>query len=434
MAFLAFFGLREAEVARVCRAVLPKFLLEAAAMEGLEAVRAAEARRETTKKTMVVAVCSELPTVMVEAFVREYLCVNVDKVVGWEVRAIRGRYIGLVRDHGMKITEGNRPVTVGLLIGEQSRTMYHSFSHSCQMQPQRWYTNTVTDSEKATWRPLPREKYPKPLVFHDGRLAFLPTPSAAIAMYTFLPLGFVLAVVRAAAFMILPYSLSLPLTALTGMRSRLVLVDPALTSGGAVTKSVAGAGAGRLFACNHRTLLDPIAVSCALDRLVTAVTYGLSRFSEVVSAIQTARLTRDSAEDHRRMAALLAAGDAVVVCPDAPPPAASRSCSGDPVALDTRVDVFYGTSTKPSAKWLYAVCFLMNMRPEYRVEFLEPMRAVPTVGNGRCIAIANAVRRMIREALGYELTGLTRKDKYKMRPRTDRSRRTKDKASSLGSK
>lgn len=293
------------------------------------------------------------------------------------------------------------------------------------MQPWK-YCYKVTETEKAVWRPLPREKYPKPFVFHDGRLAFLPTPSAAIAMYTFLPLGFLLAIIRGIVFFFLPYRFALPLTALTGMHSRLVVVNQASSS---PTRAAAPestiAGGGRLFACNHRTLLDPIAVSCALDTPVTAVTYGLSRFSETLSPIRTTRLTRDRSEDHRRMAALLAGGDHVVVCPEGTtcrepyllrfsPLFAGLAGEVTPVALDTRVDLFYGTSTKPSAKWLDAVCFLMNMRPEYHVEFLETVVTAQMGGDGRRIAVANAVQRMIGEALGYELTRLTRKDKYEM--------------------
>lgn len=142
MAFITFFGLREAEVVRVCRAVLPKFLLEATAMEGLEAVvhAVAVARRETTAEKMkVVAVCSDLPKVMMEAFLREYLCIDI-LVLGWEVCVMWGRYVGIVNDHKclpctclpgtmLPINEmgddGHSPVTVGLLVGERSRTIHY---------------------------------------------------------------------------------------------------------------------------------------------------------------------------------------------------------------------------------------------------------------------------------------------------------------------
>ena len=54
---------------------------------------------------------------------------------------------------------------------------------------------SVSEAEKRRWHPLPSSKYPKPLVFHDGRIAFRPTPLAALCMFVWLPLGFPLAVV-----------------------------------------------------------------------------------------------------------------------------------------------------------------------------------------------------------------------------------------------
>ncbi|OEL27811.1 putative glycerol-3-phosphate acyltransferase 2 [Dichanthelium oligosanthes] len=444
MVLVSFFGLREKEVARVCRAVLPKFFLEVAAMEGLELVRTA-ARRMKAKR--VVAVCSGFPSVMIEAFIRDHLCIDAKAVLGCEVmNVVGGRYVGMAigrstSSPGMclsgKLTKeaGSQHAPSGTvcLVGEDSR-MHRLLPCCCQVSS-IVQVHQITNSEKAAWRSLPREKYPKPLVFHDGRLAFLPTPSAAVAMYTFLPLGITLAVVRSAIFKLFPYSVALPLSALTGMRSRLVvdqespspLPPPGTVPVGVEEHATRGR---RLFACNHRTLIDPIAISCCQNRPVMAVTYGLSRFSELISPVRTARLTRDRDEDHRRMAALLARGD-LVVCPEGTtcrepyllrfsPLFAGLADEVTPVALDTHVDMFYGTSTKPSAKWLDAIYFLMNAWPEYRVEVLEPVLTTPVVdgggagGDGHRIDVANRVQRVIGEALGYELTRLTRKDKYNM--------------------
>ncbi|OEL38393.1 hypothetical protein BAE44_0000588, partial [Dichanthelium oligosanthes] len=66
---------------------------------------------------------------------------------------------------------------------------------------------------------------------------------------------------------------------------------------------------GVLFACSHRTLLDPIFLSTALGRPVAAVTYSLSRLSEFLSPIRTVRLTRDRASDAAMIRELLAEGD-----------------------------------------------------------------------------------------------------------------------------
>jgi glycerol-3-phosphate acyltransferase len=285
-------------------------------------------------------------------------------------------------------------------------------------------TYAVSEFDKTAWQPLPRDKYPNPLVFHDGRLAFTPTFPAAIAMYTFLPFGIILAIFRSLAYSLLPYRVSIPLGALTGMRSRVIAGPPT----DAVEKSNA---AGRLYVCNHRTLLDPITVAACLNKPVTAVTYSVSPVSELIAPIRTARLTRDRDEDRRRMAALLARGD-LVVCPEGTtcrepyllrfsPLFAELTAEVTPVALETNVDMFYGTSTKPASKVLDPLYFMMNPRPEYRVEFLEPVRTAATNGDEQgghskilTIEAANRVQRVLGEALAFELTGQTRKDKYMM--------------------
>jgi glycerol-3-phosphate acyltransferase len=280
----------------------------------------------------------------------------------------------------------------------------------------------VSEADTRGWRPLPQDKYPRPLVFHDGRLAFAPTPPAALAMYTFLPFAIALVVFRTIAFSFLPYRVCFPVGAFTGMHYRLV--------GGHVPTarqgSEGGGGGGRLYVCNHRTLLDPIIVAAALGKPVTAVTYSLSPVSELIAPIRTARLTRDREKDQRNMAAVLAHGD-LVVCPEGTtcreeyllrlsPLFAELGVDVNPVALDTRVGMYYGTSTKPGAKWMDPFYFMMNPRPAYRVEFLPRAATTPADNGGRgdSIDVANRVQRELGEALGFELTGLTRKDKYMM--------------------
>nr|CAB3472661.1 unnamed protein product [Digitaria exilis] len=424
MATVALVGLEENEVARVGRAVLPKFFLEAAAAEGVAAVSAA---------ARVVAVSATFPRVMVDAFLREY--VGVDTVVGVEVRSVGGFLAGLVDDEDaaemaakrlrglfgdeLEVVAGKKKElsgnggAVGLVGAASSAPMnitYNVHPFSVWMQE----TFAVSEADTRGWRPLPRESYPRPLIFHDGRLAFLPTPSAALAMYTFLPFAVALVAFRTVAFSFLPYRLCFPVGAFTGMHYRLVAGHVPLA---------AGAGEeGRLYVCNHRTLLDPIIVAAALRRPVTAVTYSLSPVSELIAPIRTARLTRDRAKDQRNMASLLARGD-LVVCPEGTtcreeyllrlsPLFAELGADVNPVALDTRVGMFYGTSTKPGAKWMDPFYFMMNPRPAYRVEFLPSAAAAASERGDDSIEVANRVQRELGRALGFELTGLTRKDKY----------------------
>ncbi|KAF0919476.1 hypothetical protein E2562_029600 [Oryza meyeriana var. granulata] len=424
MATVALVGLEEKEVARVGRAVMPRFFLEAAAAEGVEAVRAA--RRS-------VAVSSTFPRVMVERFLREY--VGVDAVVGPEVRSVAGVVTGLMDEAdaaevaawrlrallGGEMEEGKAAgATVGLVgAGRRGGAAHYLFS--------RYYckeTFTASEADKQGWRPLPPGKCgAKPLVFHDGRLAFPPTPSAALAMYAYLPFGVALAVSRIVALSLLPYRVMFLVGAATGVHYRLVAGHHAPDA------ATAAGGGGRLYVCNHRTLLDPVVVATALGKPVTAVTYSLSRVSEMIAPIRTARLTRDREEDRRNMAALLARGD-LVVCPEGTtcrkgyllrfsPLFAELGADVNPVALDTSVDMFYGTSTMPTTKWMDPFYFMMNPKPSYRVEFLPRAAAVAPAAEdsgrrGDSIRVANRVQRQIGEALGFELTGMTRKDKYMM--------------------
>ncbi|KAK8452113.1 hypothetical protein SEVIR_5G059700v4 [Setaria viridis] len=385
------------------------------AAEGVAAVRAA---------ARVVAVSATFPRVMVDGFLREY--VGVDAVVGPEVRSVGGVLAGLVDEEdaaemaakrlralfGAELEAAGKKDAgngaVGLVGAASSGRVHYLFSsYYCKE------TFAVSEADARGWRPLPRDRYPRPLVFHDGRLAFAPTPPAALAMYTFLPFAVALVTFRTVAFSFLPYRVCFPVGALTGMHYRLV--------GGRVPGQSSGGG-GRLYVCNHRTLLDPIIVAAALGKPVTAVTYSLSPVSELIAPIRTARLTRDREEDRRNMAALLARGDHLVVCPEGTtcreeyllrlsPLFAELGAGVNPVALDTRVGMFYGTSTKPGAKWMDPFYFMMNPRPAYRVEFL-PCATTAAAGRGDSIGVANRVQRELGKALGFQLTGLTRKDKY----------------------
>lgn len=90
MVMVSFFGIKK-DGFIVGRAVLPKFFLEDVGLEGFEVVR-------KCKRKMGV---SELPHVMVESFVREYL--EVDFVVGKELKVFNGYFIGLMEDNNNKI-------------------------------------------------------------------------------------------------------------------------------------------------------------------------------------------------------------------------------------------------------------------------------------------------------------------------------------------
>ncbi|MQL92848.1 hypothetical protein Taro_025484 [Colocasia esculenta] len=410
MAMVCFRGVK-VEGFRVGRAVLPKHLLQDVGLEGFQLLTAGGGGG---KKVCV----TRMPRVMVEATMKEYLGVEV--VVGRELKVAGGRYTGFMEEGSDKekvIRElfGEEDDGEGVLwVGRRRESHHHHpFFSKCKE------VVMVSEAEKREWGPLPRDKYPKPLVFHDGRIAFRPTPAATLAMFLWLPAGFLFVLLRAVALFCLPYKLSIPVVASTGMTNRLIRSPFTPTTNGRSQER------GRLYACNHRTLLDPIYISGSLGKPVTAVTYSLSRMSEVLAPIRTVRLTREREEDRRRMEDELSKGN-LVVCPEgttcrepyllrfSPLFAEVVEEAVVPVALRARVAMFYAT-TAGGRKWMDPLFLAGDPFPGYDVEFLQEVPVMQGDGTRRSSReVANQVQEDLAKALGFERTMLTRKDKYLM--------------------
>ncbi|ONK81553.1 uncharacterized protein A4U43_C01F30440 [Asparagus officinalis] len=351
MVFISFCGLRVKDAEIVSRAVLPKFYLENMNVYSYEVLA-------STKKRVVV---SRMPRVMIGAFLEEYL--GVGEVVGAELQ-----------EPYIVTKEASGPSSV-----------------------------------------MPRSKYPKPLIFHDGRLAFLPTPLSSLFLFLYLPFGLTLAIARVLIGTILPYNLAIALGPFSGFK--LHVHNPP-------TKNPNPNPKGVLYVCNHRTLLDPLMLTAALGRPLTAVTYSLSPVSEILSPIRTVRLTRNRAVDARKLQKLLSEGD-VVICPEGTTCRepyllrfsalfAELTDNMVPCAVDARISMFYGT-TASGFKWLDPIFFLMNPRPVYEIRFLGLLPKEMSCGGGlKGVDVANGIQRMLGEELGFECTSLTRKDKYLM--------------------
>lgn len=273
----------------------------------------------------------------------------------------------------------------------------------------------VNEAEKLNWNILPRDKYPKPLIFHDGRLAFKPTPLATLAMFMWFPIGTILSIFRIIIAVSLPYNISIPILIYSGIKLR--LSKPNHLNSFSNTKN------GLLYACNHRTLLDPLFLSFGLKKSLAAVTYSLSRMSEILSPIRTVRLTRNRDVDRSMMDKLLTQGD-LVVCPEGTtcrepyllrlsPLFTELSDNIVPVGMDTFVSMFHGT-TASGLKCLDPIFFLMNPCPSYKVRFLDVVAGASSCNDGTStrFEVANNVQSEIAKALGFECTMLTRKDKY----------------------
>ncbi|XP_023753714.1 probable glycerol-3-phosphate acyltransferase 3 [Lactuca sativa] len=407
MVMVCFFGIKK-ENFRVGSSVLPKFFLEDVGMEGSDMLRRGR------KKVGV----SKLPQVMVECFLKDYL--EIDYVFGRDLVVCGGYYVGLMNENKNIL---KRRINDVLEKDEDATVCFSNkwIKHDWIMCSKEVYV--VTNGEKIAWQSLPREQYPKALIFHDGRLAFRPEPLHTLVMFMWFPFALVLAISRVIIALSLPYGALIPILEFTGLQLR-------LTNHKSVQKSGSDHDhkqhKGLLYVCNHRTLLDPLYLSFGLKKPFAAVTYSLSRMSEILSPIKTVRLTRNRDQDAKMMDKMLKQGD-LVVCPEGTtcrepyllrfsPLFAELSDRIVPVALDTHVSMFYGT-TAGGLKCLDPFYFMMNPSPIYRVQLLEQVRGVSS--NSRCgdanstrFDVANYVQTEIGKTLEFECTSLTRKDKY----------------------
>ncbi|EEE67994.1 hypothetical protein OsJ_25938 [Oryza sativa Japonica Group] len=392
MTFVSTAGLSVADVAAVARATLPRFFLA----DLSDAAFRAFARRDAAERYVV----TRLPTAMVEPFVREYVAEG-PRVVGAELRVVGGRFTGAA-------VNGDRSLgALQAVLGRGRRI--------CQER------HVVSTPEKAPAAPLPRSEYLRPLIFHDGRLVGRPDPLGLPRRRALgSQLGAALAVTRI-LIAFLPYSVGLLLAAATGFQIRAHL-------GGAPPRWRGGT----LYACNHRTLLDPAVLSTVVHRKVTAVTYSLSGLSEMIAPIPTVRLTRDRGRDRVIMQSVLAGGD-LAVCPEGTtcrepyllrfsPLFAEIAGEVTPVAVRAGGAMFHGTTVR-GYKGMDSFFFLMNPAPWYHLQLLDPVPSSSAAADGdgggdgggeSSRDVANRVQRAIGDALGFECTALTRRDKYRM--------------------
>ncbi|CAK7347076.1 unnamed protein product [Dovyalis caffra] len=408
MVFVCFVGIRKDKF-RVGTAVLPRFFLEDVGREGFDIVMSCG------KKIAV----SDLPTVMVEGFLKDYL--SIEAVVGRELKVINGYFVGLMEDKKAGAVALNE--RLGEKIMGSHAIAFGSFSFFLDEQ---LFTHCeevywVTDAEKKNWHVLPRKRYPKPLIFQDGRLAFRPTPLATLAMFMWIPLGFFLFITRLIVSLLLPYKVAFPILASSGMRSVMSIPEPLATSNKKQEKR-----RGTLYVCNHRTMIDPLYVAAALLKpSLAAATHRLDKFNAVVAPIKTISLIRDREKDAKTMDKLLSQGD-LVLFPEGTtsrepyqlrfsPLFAEMSDDIVPVALDVQVSMFYG-STAVGLKCLDSVFQLLNPYPTCNVKILEKVPSSETyrLGGKSRFEVANYVQNEIAESLGFECTSLTRKDKYKI--------------------
>ncbi|CAK8565024.1 unnamed protein product [Lathyrus sativus] len=400
MVFLTFFGIRK-DSFRIGTSVLPKFFLEDVGLEGFEAVMCCERKVASSK----------LPRIMVQGLLKDYL--GVEAVVAREIKSCNGYFLGVFEKDKKTISYDVKATcidnSIGIIGSHVEYIDQKLFPHYKKV------CFKLSSDERRNWRELPRKLYPKPLIFHDGRLALKPTLTSSFIMFMWLPLGILLSIFRVTFGVSLPFNASAPILAFSGTRTT-VSRPQTSTETEKNRKNM-------LYVCNHRTLLDPLYISHTINKRLSAVTYSMSRFNEVISPIKTTRLTRDRDRDRKSMEKMLNEGN-LVVCPEGTtcrepyllrfsPLFAELTDDIVPVAVDVKGSMFYGT-TASGHKCLDPFFHYLNPNPVYFVNILERIPSSQTCQEGgkSCVEVANFVQNEIGKRLGFCCTDLTRKDKY----------------------
>ncbi|KAK2400370.1 CAAX geranylgeranyltransferase alpha subunit [Trifolium repens] len=404
LVFASMAGMKLSSIESVARAVLPKFYSSDLHPETWRVFSSCGKR----------CVLTANPRIMVEPFLKEFL--GADLVLGTEIASYKGRATGLICNPGilvgdkkaqvLKKTFGDEKPDIGL----GDRVTDAPFMALCKegyIVPAKPKVKTVTS-----------DKLPKPIIFHDGRLVQKPTPLMALLIILWIPIGFPLACLRIAAGSLLPMKIVYYAFKVLGVR---VIVKG--TPPPPVETSKTNHKSGVLFICSHRTLLDPIFLSTALGRAIPAVTYSVSRLSEIISPIKTVRLSRDRATDASMIKKLLQEGD-LAICPE------GTTCREPfllrfsalfaeltdelvPVAMVNRMSMFHGTTAR-GWKGMDPFYFFMNPSPVYEVTFLNKLPKELTCGSQKSShEVANYIQRVIASTLSYECTSFTRRDKYR---------------------
>ncbi|KAJ9160147.1 hypothetical protein P3X46_025578 [Hevea brasiliensis] len=401
MIFVATAGVRESEIESVARAVLPKFFMDDIDMETWKVFNSYDKRVVVTK----------MPRIMIERFVKEHL--RADEVVGSELAVNRfGLATGFIKcvhidsfisRRVAKLFTDEKPTS-----GLGRTTSASPFLSLCKEQ---MHPPFIMEQKEHAHQLI----VPLPVIFHDGRLVKRPTPSTALLIILWIPLGIILALLRIVVGIMLPMWAKPYLSRLFGGKVIVKGKPPPPASYGS---------SGFLFVCTHRTLMDPVVLSTVLRRKIPAVTYSISRLSEILSPIPTVRLTRIREVDAEKIKRELIKGD-LAVCPE------GTTCREPfllrfsalfaeltdrivPVAMNYRVGFFHATTAR-GWKALDPIFFFMNPRPVYEVTFLNQLPVEATCLSGKSPHdVANYVQRMLAATLGFECTNFTRKDKYRV--------------------
>nr|POE50942.1 glycerol-3-phosphate 2-o-acyltransferase 6 [Quercus suber] len=143
------------------------------------------------------------PTIMVEAFLKDVL--GVDLVLGTKIATYKGRATGLVCKPGVLAGKNKADAPEKAFgetqpdIGLGDRDTDTPFMSLCK--------EAFIVLPQPEVKPMTMDKFPKPIIFHDGRLVQKPTPIVALLTILWIPVGFLLACLRITTGALLPMPL-----------------------------------------------------------------------------------------------------------------------------------------------------------------------------------------------------------------------------------
>lgn len=255
----------------------------------------------------------------------------------------------------------------------------------------------------------------KPLIFHDGRLVRKPTPQGALFVLLWIPFGIMLACLRIFVGSLFPIAVTSVLIRFLGIKLIVKGTQPP-----PLKKD--GSRNGVIFVSTHRSLMDPLFVSLALNRPITTLVYSASRVSEFISPTPSIRLERDKDKDAKIIRKILQQGD-LHITPEGTTcrepfllrfSALFAELTNElvPVAAECHLSTFHCTTTR-GWKGLDSFYFCMNPIPCYKVTFLSQLPEKLTCGGGKTsYEVANYVQHTLANVLNFEATNFTRRDKY----------------------